>query len=148
MVHIQGVLKETLRLANPAPIVVPRQALNDHNLKDLHVKKGTRVLFFTNINGVNPEYFENPTEFNPERWFAQNEGDAPWKKRSFAYLPFSSGARNCIGQHLALLEGKVVLAKFLERFEMALPEGYKMKMIMRFLYEPIDPLMLILNERK
>jgi len=141
-----GVLKETLRLTNPALNLFFRRALKDHQLKDFNVKKGTLVFYFTGHNCFKEEYFENPNAFEPERWLSEN--DAKWRKEPYSYTPFSAGPRNCIGQNLALLESRIVLAMFLKEFDVKVPENYKMRMTARFLLEPYDPLLLNLEMRK
>ena len=66
----------------------------------------------------------------------------------YAYTPFSAGPRNCIGQHLAIIESKVIMSEFLNRFDFELKEGYKLKMCLRFLYEPFDELTLVLKPKQ
>lgn len=50
--------------------------------------------------------------FNPERWTRIDAN----KSDPFSYFPFSSGQRNCIGQHLAMLESKIAVAMVLMRY--------------------------------
>ncbi|CAG2167396.1 unnamed protein product [Oppiella nova] len=56
-----------------------------------------------------PDIYPEPLHFKPERFL--NEGNS--SRNPFAYLPFSAGVRNCIGQKFALIELKIVLAKVL-----------------------------------
>ena len=58
------------------------------------------------------EFYENPLDFRPERFDPQAEERIP----SYTYYPFSIGPRNCIGQTFAQIEAKVLLAKFVQRF--------------------------------
>lgn len=138
---LHSVLKETLRLHTPAPFTFPRIAIEDHNLGDLHVKKGMSVKpDFTSLF-LSDKFFENPTQFNPSRWSNNLEK----KLDSYAFTPFSAGPRNCIGQHLAIIESKIIISEFLNRFSYTISDDYKLKMIMRFLYEPFDELHLHLK---
>ena len=50
-------------------------------------------------NGLTEAYFENAFEWNPDRWLNPN-----CLKDAYSFIPFSSGPRNCIGQHLAIIE--------------------------------------------
>ena len=52
-------------------------------------------------------------EFDPERW---RDLEAS-KQNPFSYFPFSHGNRVCIGQHLAILEAKVVLVTLLKTYK-------------------------------
>ncbi|KAL3283332.1 hypothetical protein HHI36_006480 [Cryptolaemus montrouzieri] len=63
----------------------------------------------------NPKYFENPDDFIPTR-FAEIKSELP-----FAFIPFSAGQRNCIGQKFAMLEAKYVISAVIRNFELSPP---------------------------
>lgn len=69
--------------------------------------------------------------FRPERWEKDCDNNHP-----FALGGFSGGPRTCIGKHLAYLESKIALIKFMRRYDnFTLPKkNYKMQA--KFLYEP------------
>jgi len=140
---IHCVLKETLRFYNPAPFLFFRNVKEDHKLHDLDVKKGTFLtcdlfsLFF------NEKYFSHAEEFDASRWKKTDT-----KLDPFAFIPFSAGPRNCIGQHLAIMESKVIISELLERFNISLDKNYKLAMTIRFLYEPFDEILLSLTPKK
>ena len=106
------VINESMRLYPPAWIV-DRIALNDDYLGDHHVPKGSVLILY--IYGVhrNPEYWETPLAFKPER-FAK---EAMKERHRYAYMPFGGGPRQCIGSNFALMEMQVVLAQLLRRFK-------------------------------
>ena len=56
-----------------------------------------------------PEYWENPLEFNPERFNAENTS----KIRTGTYAPFGLGPRKCLGSNYAILKIKFILIRFL-----------------------------------
>lgn len=64
-----------------------------------------------------PSYGEDPTKFIPERWLAK-DGD-PLSPVKGTWRPFEHGPRNCIGQELALLEIKVIMALTLRSFDVS-----------------------------
>lgn len=67
--------------------------------------------------GRNPKLFPNPLEFRPERYVGDTTDT---KFDTFAYVPFSAGSRNCIGQKFAMLELKSIVSKTLRYFEISL----------------------------
>jgi len=142
MDQLHAFLKETLRVSSPAPGVTFRVAKADHKLLDLDIKKGTVVRTDFYALFMDEKNFKNAAEFDPNRW-----NDPKLKLDSFAFTPFSAGPRNCIGQHLAILESKLIISEFLERFEFKLKDGYNLKMTSRFLYEPVDPVVFELTPK-
>lgn len=139
---LHSFLKETLRFYTPAPMTFGRIADADHDLLDLKIKKGDVVFPLFLTPAFDEKHFDKPNEFNPARW-ANPES----KMDPYAFTPFSAGPRNCIGQHLAMMESKVIVSEFLERFSFTLKDGYKLKMTLRFLYEPEDELLLTLTPK-
>ena len=133
-------LKETLRFYTPAPGIFSRTALEDHQLLDVKIKKGMTVRPNPMYNHFNPKYFPEPEKFSPERWLDKSQSLDP-----YAYIPFSAGARNCIGQHLSIIETKIIMSEFLKRFEFEVPKDYDLKMSMGFLYEPAQKLRMNLK---
>lgn len=82
-----------------------------------------------------PEYFPRPTNFEPDRFINGTLNDKiADKSNSFAYIPFSAGTRNCIGQKFAMLEMKSVISNILRNFEL-LPMGdepdLRMELVLR-----------------
>ena len=66
---------------------------------------------------------------------------------SWMFTPFSGGPRNCIGQHLAIIEAKIIISEYLNMFDLKLQDGYKLKMGPKFLYEPVDQLLFDLTPK-
>lgn len=131
-------IKESLRCAPPGSTLFERVAIKDHNLGNLQIKKGTVITIGIVCNHVDGEYFENPDTFDPSRWLnPESKTMNSVKKEPFCFVPFSAGPRTCIGQNLAQYEAKVVLSLFLKHFDYKLSdENYKLKMRIRFVYEP------------
>jgi cytochrome P450 len=136
---LTALLRETLRLAPPGSNLFQRTALEDHKLGKLSIKKGTLVTVGLKIMAMNPKYFEDPFDFKPLRWL---DGSFDEKAEPYAYMPFSTGARNCIGQGLALMETKLVISEFLTRFEVKLKPEYVHRMTVRFVYEHDNPVLV------
>lgn len=143
MDELNGVLKETFRFHAPAVHTFYRVALKDHMLGDLPVKKGEWVKPEFMAMFHDEKNYEKPEVFDPQRW-----KDKSKKVDPYAFTPFSAGPRNCIGQHLAMAESKVIISEFLERFDYKMKnEKYEMKMIQRFLYEPFEEMVFELKPK-
>lgn len=64
--------------------------------------------------GYMSDYVDNPGEFNYKRWL--NNANPFKNDNGFAFVPFSAGPRNCIGQHLAKIEMKIALCHLIRRY--------------------------------
>jgi cytochrome P450 len=110
--YLEAVARETLRLYPPA---ASTRYSNDPNATTdgLNLGKGIVHLNFYAIQR-DPEIWDDPDKFIPERFLGE-EG----RKRvvSSGYLPFSKGARDCIGKYFALLEAKIALAALICRYD-------------------------------
>jgi cytochrome P450 len=112
----QAVLNEVLRMFPPA-YGFGRRALRDTSVGGHPVPAGTTVLMSPWAMHRDPRYFEDPEDFRPERWL---DGLAARLPR-FAYFPFSSGPRRCVGSSFALMEATIALAMLLPKFELSAP---------------------------
>ncbi|XP_025721766.2 cytochrome P450 4F6-like [Callorhinus ursinus] len=105
-------IKESLRL-HPPVTVIARRCTHDVGLPDGRIiPKGSICVI--SIFGIhhNPSIWPDPEVYNPFRF----DPEIPQKRSPLAFIPFSAGPRNCIGQTFAMTEMKVVLALTLLRF--------------------------------
>ncbi|CAH2276590.1 cytochrome P450 4F22 isoform X1 [Pelobates cultripes] len=109
-------IKESLRL-HPPVTIVSRRCTEDIKLPDGKViPKG--IFLFIYGTHYNPLVWPNPEVYDPYRFNPENSKD----RSSHAFIPFSAGHRNCIGQNFAMSEMKVVLALTLLRFKVSIDE--------------------------
>jgi cytochrome P450 len=104
------VFSEVLRLYPPA-LAFGRRPTEDVELGGYTIPARTSVILSPYITHRNPRYFEDPEEFRPERWV---DPDIP----KFAYFPFGGGAKMCIGDGFAKLEGVTVLSTIARRWKL------------------------------
>jgi cytochrome P450 len=135
--YTMQVFKETLRLF-PAAHTAPRQATQDTTIGDYAVKKGWFV--GVDIWGMHrrPDYFRDPSRFDPGRFSPEREFQIPRN----AYIPFGSGPRNCIGRGLAMIEGPLALAALTQHARLELDPATRLKLKFLLTIRPRTPLMM------
>jgi cytochrome P450 len=114
----RAVFEETLRLYPPAP-GQPREAIQADEVNGFPIPARGVVNVCQFITHRHPDFWDEPERFKPERFLP---GQAETRHK-FAYFPFGSGPRVCIGSTFALLEGPLVLATILQRFRVELVPG-------------------------
>ena len=73
------------------------------------------------------EYWQSPNEFQPDRFASPDTREA----QRCAYMPFSMGARVCVGASFALQEAALVLAEIVRRFEVSPVPGHEPEPVSR-----------------
>ena len=117
MEYLSAFLNEVLRLYPPVGIFT---RLNRHqdNLGGYTIPPQTSLIISPHIIQRHPHYWDDPDTFQPERWIHDNaEEKAKFDERiRFAFLPFSAGGRNCIGEKFATMEAKLILVPLIHKF--------------------------------
>uniref|UniRef100_A0A8D0CDS3 Cytochrome P450 4V2 n=1 Tax=Scleropages formosus TaxID=113540 RepID=A0A8D0CDS3_SCLFO len=109
--YLECIIKESLRLFPSVPLFA-RQLCEDCHINGFKVPKGVNAIIIPYALHRDPRYFPDPEAFCPERFLPQNSAGRP----PYAFIPFSAGLRNCIGQRYAMMEEKVILASILRHF--------------------------------
>ncbi|CAI9114969.1 OLC1v1015798C1 [Oldenlandia corymbosa var. corymbosa] len=107
--YLTAVIKETLRMHPPAPMLVPRESRNTIKIMGYEIFAGTQVIINAFAIGRDPSVWDNANEFQPER-FLNNSIDS--KGQHFQLIPFGSGRRSCPGYGFAWTTVKVTLANY------------------------------------
>ncbi|CAA0811921.1 cytochrome P450- family 93- subfamily D-polypeptide 1 [Striga hermonthica] len=117
--YLQAVIKEMFRLHPPIPML-SRKSVSDCVVGGHFIP--AKTILFVNIwsMGRNPDYWENPLEFRPERFL---ESSIDVKGQHFELLPFGTGRRGCPGMLLAIQELIVIIGTMVQCFDWRLPEG-------------------------
>uniref|UniRef100_A0A194ALH3 Putative cytochrome P450 4V2 n=1 Tax=Pinctada fucata TaxID=50426 RepID=A0A194ALH3_PINFU len=111
MKYLECCIKEALRIFPPVPFF-GRSLTEDCKIGKYTVPKGSTVVISPASLHKDPRYFPDPEKFDPDRFLPENSR----KRHPYAYVPFSAGPRNCIGQKFALLEEKAVISTILRKF--------------------------------
>jgi cytochrome P450 family 4 len=140
---LEMVLKETQRYYPVAAHVV-RRLDEDLFVDGFRIPAGASVCVDISALHRDPEVFEEPLQFRPERFNADSIGSIS----SFAYTPFSGGPRNCIGFRFALTEMKIMIAHLVRDFSMHLvDEVEEIETSFDVLIHPKDLLRITFNRR-
>lgn len=118
--YMDAIVMETLRLHPVGTLLAPHYAIEDCNVAGYDISKGTTVFVNMWSIGRDPNSWDAPEEFLPER-FLGNEVDVLGS--NFALLPFGSGRRRCPGYNLGLKVVRTTLANLLHGFDLKLVEG-------------------------
>ena len=98
-----------------APLwMMTRRALQEDRLGDFVVPKGTEIYISPYLIQRNPEFWEVPERFDPDRMAAAGVASRP----ELAMCPFGAGPRNCIGESFARLEMQMHLVMFASRLRL------------------------------
>ncbi|CAH9075399.1 unnamed protein product [Cuscuta epithymum] len=127
--YLHAVVKETLRLYPPLPTYTPHVAVEDCKVGGYDIPKGTHL--YVNAWKVHrdPRIWSEPDKFRPERFLVDAAGPEtppPWK--NFEYIPFGSGRRSCIGNTYAMQVTYLIIARFIQGFNLETPSNERLDM--------------------
>lgn len=131
LIYLQAIIKEALRVCPPTPLLGPRETRKDCTINGYHVKEGTWL--FTNLSKIHkdPCIWPDPLEFKPERFLTSHK-HIDVKGQNFELTPFGSGRRSCPGSSFGLQMVAIVLASFLQAFEISTPTSAPIDMTGKF----------------
>ena len=118
LVYTRMVIDETLRLYPPI-YIFSRAVKADDMIGGYRIPKGSSVDISPYATHRHPAFWPNPERFEPERFTP----DQVAARHKYAYVPFSTGPRICIGNSFALMEATLVLAVLARRLRLRLPSG-------------------------
>ena len=118
--YLSRVIKEGMRLYPVAASGVERRILADTPYKEFTIPKGSTAVI--NFFAMFRTGISDGDKFIPERWDSENP---EYAKLNELFIPFSAGRRNCIGQALALLELKLVLATLYYSYDFEIVGEFK-----------------------
>ncbi|KAI3763170.1 hypothetical protein L1987_53621 [Smallanthus sonchifolius] len=119
MAYLHAVLKETLRLHTPLPLLISRESTQYVKLMGYDISAGTQVIINAWAIGRDLSRWEEPENFRPER-FLNNYID--YKGLNFEFIPFGAGRRGCPGIQFAIVVNELALANLVYKYDLELPE--------------------------
>ncbi|XP_067436582.1 cytochrome P450 17A2 isoform X1 [Thunnus thynnus] len=117
--YLDCVINEGMRIRPVSPVLIPHTAMTDSSIGGHSVSRGTRVLVNMWSIHHDPQHWDKPDLFSPDR-FLDDQGQ---RVTPSCFLPFGAGPRVCIGESLARLELFLFLSSLLQRMSFRLPDG-------------------------
>ncbi|CAH1800682.1 unnamed protein product [Owenia fusiformis] len=137
MKYLTLCIKEALRLHTPVPFI-ERRTTKDMEIEGKFLPAGSVInMMLYNIHH-NPTVWENSMEYRPSRFLPENMKCMD----SYAFIPFSAGPRNCIGQNFAMHEMKVTIGRILNRFRLELDPNHKTEHVISVVMKTKDGMMM------
>ncbi|CAI0557635.1 unnamed protein product [Linum tenue] len=122
--YLNLVIRETIRLHPPIPLLAPREMTQDATIMGYDVPSGTMIM--TNAWGIGrdaKDWPESPEAFWPERFLDGNNVD--FRGQDYQLIPFGAGRRGCPGISFALAVVELALANLVRNFDWELPDGVR-----------------------
>lgn len=142
--YLELVIKESLRLYPSVPYFARKMA-EEVTVGGYTIPKHANVTISPYLMGRNPNTFPDPLVFNPNRFNVETTSE---KVNPFAYIPFSAGPRNCIGQKFAVYEMKSIVCKIVREFELSVSnDELPMKVYGDLVLKPVNGVKLNLRKR-
>eukprot|EP01018_Ginkgo_biloba_P010777 Gb_08445 [translate_table: standard] len=120
--YLKAVVKESLRLHQPGPLLVPHEARKYCIVGGYNIPRKSRVIVNAFALGTDPNSWEDAEKFKLERFIGS---PIDVKGQNFEVIPFGSGRRGFPGQQLATTVVEYALATLLHCFDWRLPNGMK-----------------------
>ncbi|XP_024522178.1 cytochrome P450 71A1-like [Selaginella moellendorffii] len=142
---LQAIVKETLRLHPPAPLLAPHESVESCNIWGYNIPAGTGLLVNAYALGRDESTWSEANKFNPKR-FLETKSDVQVTGQNFELIPFGSGRRMCPALSMGLTMVHYALATMLHTFEWSLPDGkdeVNMKAYFGIVLIREEPLMLV-----
>ncbi len=120
--YTEMVFAESMRLYPPA-WSIGRRNLEAYQVGGYSIPARSIILMSPFVVHRDPRWFPNPESFDPDRWLPEAVATRP----KFSYFPFGGGARVCIGERFAWMEGVLLLATLAQRWRLSLVAGHRVE---------------------
>ena len=125
MPYLKAVIKETLRLHPPGPLLIPRESMRDTQVMGYDIAARTQVFINAWTIGRDPSLWSRPDEFWPERFM---NSLVDFRGHDFEFIPFGAGRRGCPGIQFAMNVDELALANLVGNFDFSLLIGEELDM--------------------
>jgi len=120
LTYTKATIYEIMRRSSVVPMGTTHSTVRNVEFEGFTIPKNAHVIPLLHAVHMNPEHWDQPEEFRPER-FLNEDHSCIVKPEHF--LPFGIGQRMCLGDQLAEKEFFMFFASLLHCFELRNPEG-------------------------
>jgi cytochrome P450 len=120
--YTEMVFAESMRMYPPA-WGIGRRSIAEYRIGDYRIPARSILLMSPYVMQRDARWFPEPDRFDPERWLPEAVAARP----KFSYFPFGGGARVCIGERFAWMEGVLLLATLAQRWQLKLKPGHRVE---------------------
>lgn len=143
MKYLERVIKEAMRLYPSVPIIGNKTS-EPVELAGYSIPKDCSIHLHIHHINRDPDNFANPDVFDPDRFLPINS----IARHPFAYIPFSAGPRNCIGQKFAMLEEKAVISAVIRNFRITSMQKHEdVKLITELILSSENGIQMLIEKR-
>lgn len=136
----EACIKESMRMFSPVPYL-GRKIASEITTGGFTFPKDAEIIFSPYLMGRNPKYFKDPLDFIPDRFIGL---DAP----PLGYIPFSTGARRCMGGKVAMMAITIAISKIIRNFNVLLTPGHEeVEVLAELILSPKNGIILTFEER-
>ncbi|XP_058809035.1 cytochrome P450 4C1-like, partial [Phymastichus coffea] len=140
--YLERCIKESLRLFPPVATLM-RYTRNELQLKNALIPADSHIMVHLYDTHRDPHFWQQPDRFDPDRFLPENSRN----RHPFAYIPFSAGPRNCIGQKFALMELKLLIGQIIYNFRLEpIDKIHELKLMADIVLRPLNSIKLKFNK--
>jgi flavonoid 3',5'-hydroxylase len=121
--YLQAICKETYRKHPSTPLNLPRVSSQPCEVNGYYIPKNTRLSVNIWAIGRDPNVWENPLEFNPERFLSGKNAKIEPRGNDFELIPFGAGRRICAGTRMGIVLVQYILGTLVHSFDWKLPKS-------------------------
>lgn len=142
LTYSEMILHESMRLYPPAWLIV-RTSIHDDQIGGYDLPARSMILLSPHVTHRHPALWDKPDQFVPER-FAPDEIA---RRPRFAYFPFGGGPRQCLGNHLGLVEMQLALVTLAQQFRLRIAPGQRIAPAVMITQRPREGIWMVLEKK-
>ncbi|XP_034688186.1 flavonoid 3',5'-hydroxylase 2-like [Vitis riparia] len=126
--YLQAICKESFRKHPSTPLNLPRVSTQACEVNGYYIPENTRLSVNIWAIGRDPDVWESPEEFRPERFLSGRNEKIDPRGNDFELIPFGAGRRICAGTRMGIVLVEYILGTLVHSFDWKMPDGVEINM--------------------